>query len=465
MSSSLKRNAAVHVWIVEDNQGDLLLLQELLIDLNFKSKNIRSFESLDELTAALSKGSPDIILLDLFLPGTKGIETFYSIRDVVQFCPVIILSGLDNMDTALESVKMGAQDYLIKDEMTDEMINKMINYAIERFANINELKRSEEKYKLLFRSIPQPVVLLDENRKIREINNAALQLFNLNKVEQDTDYSSLFPNKRTSEQSLQALEEEKRVVIKLSFDNGTTKYIEQTSKQGEEELKNRWLISLSDRTEVFENEINKNRIVNETLDEERSRFAKELHDGLAQYLVVLNIHLQLLKGINQKADATVETCLSTLDTSIKLTRSLSYNLSPPDIEKGLIPALESFFGRMQNVNDINFVLNVDDTLRNHTLTEHFDEYQLFRMIQEFINNSIKYSECKDITCDVYEEDNCLMILIKDNGKGFDTTTVKRGLGLNNMRQRALATGFKFLLESNPGKGTKMILSSEESLEV
>jgi two-component system, NarL family, sensor histidine kinase UhpB len=460
MVKTLKRNENIQVWIVEDNAGDLLLLQEILIDLNFKAKNIHSFETLTAFSAALTDGYPDVILLDLFLPGTQGIETFASVKDIIDRCPVIILSGLDNMETALESVKMGAQDYLIKDEITDEMINKMINYAIERFANINEIKRSEEKYKLLFRSIPQPVIMLDQDLKILELNDAAFQVLNVCGDKKGMPYASLFPTNLSGELAIQSIEEKKHKLIKLNFPDGSVKYLEQSPKQGNKELRNRWLITLADRTEIIENEINRNKIVHETLDEERNRFARELHDGLAQYLVSISLHLQMLNGLSEEADATVQSCSSILDTSIKLARSLSYNLSPPDIEKGLIAALESFFRRMQNVNNVKFTLEVDEKLKQGDRTEEFDEYQLFRMIQEFINNSLKYSECSEIKCKIAEVKNILNIQLEDNGKGFDISSVQKGLGLSNMKQRAGASGFKFSLDSLPGHGTRMELTSE-----
>ncbi len=463
MNSSGNRNENTQIWIVEDNPGDLLLIQELLIDLSFRAKNIRTFSSLEDLKEAISTTCPHVILLDLFLPGTQGIETFSSIKHLVDHCPVIILSGLDNMETALESVKMGAQDYLIKDEMSDEMINKMINYAIERFANINELKRSEEKYKLLFRSIPQPVIMLDQDLNVLELNNAATKLLNITEDRTGLHYSSLFPSISIGEMAINAIEERKQKLIKITFSDGTVKYVEQTSKQGDDELKNRWLITLLDRTENIVNEINRNKIIHETLDQERNRFSRELHDGLAQYLVVLNIHLQMLKGINEKADITIDTCLKTLDTSIKLARSLSYNLAPPDMEKGLYPALESFFGRMQNVNNIQFTLSIEDKLKEGDHSEQFDEYQLFRMIQEFVNNSVKYSQCSEVNCTIFEEDNLLKILLQDNGKGFEISSVQKGLGLGNMKQRAMAAGFNFILDSMPGKGTKMTLTSDEMI--
>lgn len=462
MSKLLIRNESTKIWIVEDNTGDLMLLQEILIDLNFKSKNIRDFSTLSDVQKALEMECPDVLLLDLFLPGSQGIETYSTIKERADCCPVIILSGLANMETALDSVKMGAQDYLIKDELNDEIINKMINYAIERYANINELKRSEEKYKLLFRSIPQPILMLDEQTNVLELNDASKKLLNIQEFQPGDSYLSFFSEQFTKEEVMLGLSGDTRKLLKLNFPDDTTRYIEQSSVRDKINLENRLLVTLVDRTEIIENQINRNRIIHETLDDERNRFSRELHDGLAQYLVVLNLNLQMLKGIDSTVDEGIEKCLETVQTSTSMVRSISYNLSPPDIEKGLIPALYSFFNRIQNVNNIKFSLHVDADLEVVDFSS-FDEYSLFRIIQEFINNSIKYSGCDEIRCALGVKSNKFIISIGDNGKGFDMNKVNKGLGLNNMTQRAFAAGFKLELLSSIGEGTNLHMKSEFNL--
>jgi two-component system sensor histidine kinase UhpB len=418
---------------------------------------------LNDFQQAIKHESPDVLLLDLFLPGSQGLDTLTAIKMSDFYCPIIVLSGLADMQTALQSVKQGAQDYLIKDEMNEEMINKMINYAIERFANINEIRKSEEKYKLLFQSIPVAVVMLDENDFVLEMNDASRLLFACFNYEMDQSFSSFFLKNELGENELDKIKSGEPQLLKVECKLGKTKYIEFASVQSEMRSGNKRLVTLLDRTETIENQINKNRIIHETLDDERERFSKELHDGLAQYLVVLNLQLEMIKGIDSTVDKGIEKSLETLNTSIKMVRSISYNLSPPEMEKGLFAALRSFFGRIHRVNGVEFNLEIADDIDLLDLS-FLDEYSIFRIIQEFTNNSLKYSQCSAVTCEVSLYKKHLRIDVQDNGTGFDIETVQKGLGLKNMSQRAFAAGFKFELNSKPGSGTQMVLLSETTFD-
>jgi two-component system sensor histidine kinase UhpB len=459
MGSFLSRNENIRIWIIEDNSGDLLLLQETLLDLNFTSRNIRPFTDLLELKEALKNDQPDVILLDLFLPGFSGIETFENVMTMSPSSPIIVLSGLDNMETALACVSKGAQDYIIKGEMDEELINKTINYSIERFKNTIELQKSEEKYRQLFTAIPVAVLSLDGALNIIDFNEASRSLMKISPPEQGGNYLELFPNEFTASEAITALAEEGRKLLKLSYPNGETYYYEQSAEVSYFGSNKRYLVTLLDRTEIVTKELNKIKIVHETLDEERNRFSRELHDGLAQNLVVANLRLEMLRGSDEKKNEIVKASQDAINSSINLLRSISYNLSPPELEKGLLAAIKALFNRLQNVNSIEFIL-ITSEVEEALDYSYFDEYSIYRIIQEFTNNSIKYSSCNEVSCEIDYKDDELKIIIQDNGKGFDQTTTSAGIGLQNMKQRAFAAGFSMELISTLGAGTRLILTSK-----
>lgn len=459
MDSFLSRNEFLKIWIVEDNPGDLLLLQELLLDLNFTSKNIDAFSDLLPLKEALANDQPDVILLDLFLPNYSGLETFNKVLEMSPPCPIIILSGLDNMEVALSCVSIGAQDYLIKGEMDQELVNKMIHYSIERFKNTGALKRSEEKYRQLFSAIPVAVLSLDGALNIIDFNEASLNLMKVSPPEQGKNYLELFPNEFTASEALTALAEVGRKLLKLSYPTGETYYYEQSAEVSYFGSNKRYLVTLLDRTEIVTKELNKIKIIHETLDEERNRFSRELHDGLAQNLVVANLRLEMLRGADEKKNEIVKASQDAINSSINLLRSISYNLSPPELEKGLIAALKALFNRLQNVNSIEFILITSEFEEAFDFS-YFDEYSIYRIIQEFTNNSIKYSSCNEVSCEIAFDEDVLGIVIQDNGKGFDQAKTSAGIGLQNMKQRAFSAGFTMELISKAGAGTRLSLASK-----
>lgn len=134
--------------MIEDNTGDQFLLSELL---NVSGINIKKRYNATRLDEALEqlKQPIDIILLDLSLPDSTGIDTFNSLLKHAGKIPVVILSGLADTTLALEAITLGAQDYLIKGNFDEKLLAKTIRYSIERKKNMEALQESIERYNLV----------------------------------------------------------------------------------------------------------------------------------------------------------------------------------------------------------------------------------------------------------------------------------------------------------------------------
>lgn len=134
--------------MVEDNTGDQFLLSELLNASDLNIKNLYPAIRLDQALLQL-KEPIDIILLDLSLPDSNGIDTFNSIIKHAGATPVVILSGLTDTKLALDAITLGAQDYLIKGDFDEKLLAKTIRYSIERKRNMEALQESIERYNLV----------------------------------------------------------------------------------------------------------------------------------------------------------------------------------------------------------------------------------------------------------------------------------------------------------------------------
>lgn len=131
------RVALLRILFVEDNPSEVRLVREMLAE--GSKQLVFKIEQVDTLAAGIEKTRRekfDAILLDLGLPDSRGLETFYSLHAVSPNVPIIILTGLDDEETAIEAVRGGAQDYLIKGRLEGELLTRGILYSIER-------KRSE----------------------------------------------------------------------------------------------------------------------------------------------------------------------------------------------------------------------------------------------------------------------------------------------------------------------------------
>ncbi len=141
-------NTAINILMVEDNTGDQFLLSELLNVSGINIKKLYPAIRLDNALAQLNK-EIDIILLDLSLPDSTGINTFNTIFKNAGKIPVVILSGLADTSLALEAITLGAQDYLIKGDFDEKLLAKTIRYSIERKKNMEALQESIERYNLV----------------------------------------------------------------------------------------------------------------------------------------------------------------------------------------------------------------------------------------------------------------------------------------------------------------------------
>ena len=143
----------VRVLLVEDNPGDARLIQEFLSDAKVTSFQIEVVERLSDSLEALSCRRFDVVLLDLSLPDSSGLETLAKVLSSTQQVAIIVLTGLSDEGLALEAMRKGAQDYLVKGHVDEHLLSRAIRYAIERKRAEEALRESEEKYRTILESI------------------------------------------------------------------------------------------------------------------------------------------------------------------------------------------------------------------------------------------------------------------------------------------------------------------------
>jgi two-component system cell cycle response regulator len=122
----------IKVLLIEDNPGDARLIQELLSELEQVQFEVKWVDQLDLGMEWITKQAFDVVLLDLTLPDSQGIETIVRIREQAQVVPIVVLTGLNDEQVAISAVKHGAQDYLIKGQVNSTLIMRSMRYAIER---------------------------------------------------------------------------------------------------------------------------------------------------------------------------------------------------------------------------------------------------------------------------------------------------------------------------------------------
>ncbi len=134
------------ILTVEDNTSDLFLLEHMLKASGLEIAQLYSTDHIRDAYTLLEKHTIHVVLLDLTLPDSFGIHSFTYLKPVVQKIPVIILTGMSDTNIALEAIKEGAQDYLVKGELTEGLLTKAIQYSMERKRTLENLRVSNERF-------------------------------------------------------------------------------------------------------------------------------------------------------------------------------------------------------------------------------------------------------------------------------------------------------------------------------
>ena len=203
-----------------------------------------------------------------------------------------------------------------------------------------------------------------------------------------------------------------------------------------------------------------NAIIN-TEENERKRFAKDLHDGLGPILSTVKMSLSALT--DRIKDPSGSVILSNtnhlVNEAISAIKDISNNLSPHILSNfGLTSAISAFTGKINQTKavEIDFKSNMEARRLDNE-----KEVVVYRAVCELINNSISHSGASRIEIELNKHEKFITLQFYDNGRGFDTSSLSKedikGMGLSNIETRVKTVEGVFILESTPGKGTSALI--------
>jgi two-component system, NarL family, sensor kinase len=186
----------------------------------------------------------------------------------------------------------------------------------------------------------------------------------------------------------------------------------------------------------------------ETQEKERNRIAADLHDGLIGKLTVVRLKSQIGAEITE-----IDTLLG---DSIAEARRISHDLTPPML------AFSTPAEVVSNVvlpwqQKLEVIFDADVRTKTDTVPEV--KIQLVRIVQEIITNIMKHAEATSVYIRFRYTDNGFALIVEDNGKGFDMSILKQGLGINSLELRIQYLDGRFKIKSAPGKGTTLLITA------
>ncbi|MDP4263530.1 MAG: PAS domain S-box protein [Bacteroidota bacterium] len=366
--------------------------------------------------------------------------------------------------------------------LSNPHVGAMLIYFCDDTARINAeaaLVESEQRFRHLIHNLKLGVLLLNEKGQVLICNEPAYELFGLTEKDLvgvailDLDWDIIrddgtgFP--RDDYPISIALRTRKAVrdIVMGVHKAGTTERVwvlvnaEVVTDSNDNIL--HVICSFTDITEqrrlaqqLIDQEIQKQKmLLRATIDgqeKERSEIGRELHDNISQHLTTTRLYLEvakekasgeLLKMINQAHKGLMD--------MVNEIRQLSQSLVPPSLNDiGLVASVKDLCNPLKNTHAFDIDFQYSDF--NDALLSDNMKLMLFRIIQEQVNNIIRHAQASSIKIDLQTGEGKVMLSITDNGKGFDPKSIKKGLGFNNMNNRAGLFGGTIRIDSAPGKG-------------
>lgn len=204
---------------------------------------------------------------------------------------------------------------------------------------------------------------------------------------------------------------------------------------------------------LYDMQLNNYASVIEAENAERKRIASALHDSIGQLLSAVKMQLSLV----EKSEPNIEKANIALDEAAREVRHISHNLMPASLkELGLIAALR----QMARTMSVEGRLDIIFEHHNYNPQSGDREIAIYRIIQELVTNSIKHASPDRIQIDVRVEDQTIVIMVADNGKGFDATQLEQtsGIGMKNIAARINLLKGTIHIQSEPGKGSTFTIA-------
>lgn len=456
----------ISILIIEDNPADLFLIQDMLEGGNSNFK-IYTAGRLSAGCGVIIHNDINLVLLDLSLPDSFGIDSFLEVKKISKKIAVIILTGLDDAELARHAISQGAQDYLVKGEFNTDALKKSIQYSIERKNAEEKLAMSEEKYRHMFYKNPFPAIIYDQGSlQILEVNDSAilkygyareaflaLRMEDIRPEKDIPEFKQQIADFKTSDQLQGKIWRHKKK-------NGALILVEVTSYQIDYLGISAIQEQINDVTEkiFLEEELAKQRIIKQqqitgavldAQEQERKGIGEELHDNINQILATAKLFLTTSL---QKPDMQL-ICKSRdyISMAMEEIRKLSSILiTPAFMEAGLKGPIEDLVENILEATKMDITTEIN--IPYETILDEDMKVTIYRIIQEQLNNILKHAEATTVSIAINASPAKIVLSIHDNGKGFDTHLNRKGIGISNIRRRAEVFNGKVAIESSPGKG-------------
>lgn len=503
----------IKILLIEDNLGDARLIEQMLTHAPALACELAWVDNMADGIAHL-KGQPtDIVLLDLGLPESSGMATVRCLLSLAPPIPaLVVLSGLNDEDVAIQAVQSGAQDYLVKGRVDTEQLIRSIRYAIERsqarealrqehealeqrvaartaelaqtvdalHAEIVErkqtealLRKREQEFRTLAENSPDMVIRYDRACRRFYVNPAYERETGipaseaLHQIPDGRWLSDLPPGKYNSAlKRVMKTGSATEIFLRGHAPDGRHAFyafhiVAERSPDGQvvgalaigrniSELK-----ETEHRLKESQQLLRELAVRSEAVREaERKALTREIHDEMGQYLTALRLGVSLI-GLqfgerHPELESKTRSLVELVDSTIKVVRNIVASLRPAALDMGIVSALEWLVDEFVERSEIACSLRVEDEIP----LDEKRATEVFRIVQESLTNVRRHAQASRVEIALARGATQYVLEVHDNGRGFDPAVRrKKSFGLVGIRERALVLGGAVDIVSAAGSGT------------
>jgi len=352
-------------------------------------------------------------------------------------------------------------------------------YLIEAvMVDITERKKAEDEIRFaanLLKTVGQAVIATDMNGRVIYWNNAAEKMYGWTADEaRGRNIIDLTPAQQSKEQAIEIMNEligghtwsgefmvqGKEGTVFPAFVSDSPVYDRQgklaaiigvsvdltETKQAEENLR---VLEQTVLKQKIQEQKKISRAIIKAQEQEKNHIGRELHDNVNQILASTKIFLAMAGKKNEELKELIKYPLQLIDTSIEEIRLLTQRQVTPLKNINLQQLIPDLFSKLDTTKTANpvFIYSVPDELVSDEL-----KLNIYRMIQEQLNNIVKHAAAQNINITIQAMDGFINILIADDGKGFDVQSRRKGIGISNMINRIESYNGEMRIDSSPGNG-------------
>ncbi len=463
--------------MLEDDVDDAHFIESSMIQdgLDFESTLVSSKK---EFLRQIEHNQYDLIISDHHLPGFSSIEALRICNEKQIKIPFILVTGAVSDEYAVTMLREGASDYVLKDRLQRlpsaiKMILEKQKIQMQNYLSEQALKRSNERFELAAKASFDVIWDYDPVSNTVYCNEALEKNFGYNKsiLSNPTGlFSYVHPEDlpgllKSIAEFLKEDGKRWQKQLRIIRSDRSVAYVNSSALLLRDENNNVYRITgvLQDITEIvhLQNVLNREKIrrqreIAENIiiaqEKERSEIGKELHDNVNQLLATAKIMIDAALSNPAMKEELLRFSQDSILSAIQEVRSISHSMMPPSLNNDrFTESLKDIAQRIElsGTIQVELLLPTSDKIR---LINEKIKLALYRIIQEQTSNIIKYSGASQASISLELKHEQVLLIVADDGRGFDPTKKAKGIGLKNIENRTEMLEGKMEIMSRPRQG-------------